>query len=179
MQAAAVAGVDALVAVYHSDHRELCAHERDWPFRIMNMYEIVGASMGLQRDDQFKRLKMMQGMKIARSPGYKRSQGQQAHEYHCCPYLRKAFTKTKKRLYAFRFHDLQKTCQPHHQTRVARAHHFIHYPRRALDSGYLEAATTQLRNRDRAVPEGGTGRRQQPRRIALVLRGKGTVTLLD
>ena len=23
---------DALVAVYHSDHRELCAHERDWPF---------------------------------------------------------------------------------------------------------------------------------------------------
>ena len=57
---AAAAGVDALVAVYHSDHRELCAHERDWPFRIMNMYEIVGASMGLHRDDHFKRLKMMQ-----------------------------------------------------------------------------------------------------------------------
>jgi Fe-S oxidoreductase len=60
LRAAAAAGVDALVAVYHSDHRELCAHERDWPFRIMNMYEIVGASMGLHRDDQFKRLKMMQ-----------------------------------------------------------------------------------------------------------------------
>jgi heterodisulfide reductase subunit D len=60
LQAAAVAGVDALVAVYHSDHRELCAHERDWPFRIMNMYEIVGASMGLHRDDHYKRLKMMQ-----------------------------------------------------------------------------------------------------------------------
>ena len=42
----ASAGVDALVAVYHADHRELCAHERDWPFRIMNMLEIVGASMG-------------------------------------------------------------------------------------------------------------------------------------
>jgi hypothetical protein len=60
LEAAATAGVDALVAVYHSDHRELCAHERDWPFRIMNMYEIVGASMGLRRDDHFKRLKMMQ-----------------------------------------------------------------------------------------------------------------------
>jgi heterodisulfide reductase subunit D len=60
LEAAATAGVDALVAVYHSDHRELCAHERDWPFRIMNMYEIIGASMGLRRDDHFKRLKMMQ-----------------------------------------------------------------------------------------------------------------------
>jgi heterodisulfide reductase subunit D len=60
LKAAEAAGVDALVAVYHSDHRELCAHERDWPFRIMNIYEIVGASMGLHRDDRFKRLKMMQ-----------------------------------------------------------------------------------------------------------------------
>jgi Fe-S oxidoreductase len=60
LEAAEVAGVDALVAVYHSDHRALCAHERDWPFRVMNIYEIVGASMGLHEDDQFKRMKMMQ-----------------------------------------------------------------------------------------------------------------------
>jgi len=60
LRAAAAAGIDALVAVYHSDHRELCAHERDWPFRIVNMYEIVGASMGLHHDDDFKRLKMLQ-----------------------------------------------------------------------------------------------------------------------
>jgi len=60
LKAAEAAGIDALVAVYHSDHRELCAHERDFPFRIMNMYEIVGASMGLQRKDRYKRLKMMQ-----------------------------------------------------------------------------------------------------------------------
>jgi hypothetical protein len=60
LEAAAAAGIDALVAVYHSDHRELCAHERDWPFRILNIYEIVGASMGLHYDDDFKRLKMMQ-----------------------------------------------------------------------------------------------------------------------
>jgi heterodisulfide reductase subunit D len=60
LEAAAAAGIDALVAVYHSDHRALCAHERDWPFRIMNMYEIVGASMGLHEDDHYKRLKIMQ-----------------------------------------------------------------------------------------------------------------------
>jgi heterodisulfide reductase subunit D len=60
LAAAEAAGIDALVAVYHSDHRELCAHERDWPFRIMNMYEIVGLGMGLDYDDSFKRLKIMQ-----------------------------------------------------------------------------------------------------------------------
>ena len=58
--AAEAAGIDALVAVYHSDHRELCAHERDWPFRILNIYEIVGASMGLHYEDRFKRMKIMQ-----------------------------------------------------------------------------------------------------------------------
>jgi Fe-S oxidoreductase len=60
LEAARAAGVDALVAVYHSDHRELCAHERDWPFRILNVLEIVGASMGIGEADHFKRLKMMQ-----------------------------------------------------------------------------------------------------------------------
>jgi Fe-S oxidoreductase len=60
LDAAERAGIDALVAVYHADHRELCAHERDYPFRIMNLLEIVGDSMGLRRDDHFKRLKMMQ-----------------------------------------------------------------------------------------------------------------------
>jgi heterodisulfide reductase subunit D len=60
LDAAEQAGVDALVAVYHADHRELCAHERDYPFRIMNLLEIVGDSMGLSHDDHFKRLKLMQ-----------------------------------------------------------------------------------------------------------------------
>src|SRR5512146_1659165 len=60
LEAAAAAGVDALVAIYHVDHRELCAHERDWPFRIVNILDIVGASMGLHHDDHFKRLKIMQ-----------------------------------------------------------------------------------------------------------------------
>src|SRR4029453_8055592 len=60
LQAASDAGVDALVAVYHSDHRELCAHERDWPFRIINVLEVVGASMGLHQNDWYKELKLMQ-----------------------------------------------------------------------------------------------------------------------
>jgi hypothetical protein len=60
LEAAEAAGVDALVALYHVDHRELCAHERDWPFRIINVLEIVGASMGLIWRDEFKRLKIMQ-----------------------------------------------------------------------------------------------------------------------
>ena len=56
----AAAGVDALVAVYHSDHRELCAHERDWPFRIINVLEIVGESMGFRQEDHYKNLKIKQ-----------------------------------------------------------------------------------------------------------------------
>jgi heterodisulfide reductase subunit D len=60
LEAAKAAGIDALVAVYHSDHRELCAHERDWPFRIMNILELVGESMGLSQDDHYKALKIKQ-----------------------------------------------------------------------------------------------------------------------
>lgn len=64
LEAARDAGVDALVAVYHPDHRELCAHERDFPFRIVNLLEIVGASMGLSQEDRFKRLKKLQDVEL-------------------------------------------------------------------------------------------------------------------
>jgi heterodisulfide reductase subunit D len=60
LEAARAAGIDALVAVYHSDHRDLCAHERDWPFRIVNLLEVLGQSMGLHQHDRFKELKIMQ-----------------------------------------------------------------------------------------------------------------------
>jgi len=60
LQAAETAGVDALAAVYHADHRELCAHELDWSFRIINFLELVGASMGIYRNDYFKELKLKQ-----------------------------------------------------------------------------------------------------------------------
>jgi Fe-S oxidoreductase len=62
LAAAETAGVDALVAVYHADHRELCAHERDYPFRILNLLELVGESMGVRHADEFKRLKLMQNV---------------------------------------------------------------------------------------------------------------------
>jgi heterodisulfide reductase subunit D len=60
LQAAAEAGVTALAGIYHACHRELCSHERDWPFEVVNFLELVGESMGLQRPDLFKRLKIMQ-----------------------------------------------------------------------------------------------------------------------
>ena len=60
LEAARAARVDALVAVYHPDHRELCAHEAEYPFRILNVLEIVGASMGLAREDRYKALKLTQ-----------------------------------------------------------------------------------------------------------------------
>jgi heterodisulfide reductase subunit D len=60
LEAAREAGIDALVTVYHSEHRELCAHERDWPFRIVNLLELVGMSMGIERHDRYKELKMIQ-----------------------------------------------------------------------------------------------------------------------
>jgi heterodisulfide reductase subunit D len=60
LEAARQADVDALVTVYHSDHRELCAHERDWPFRIVNLLEIIGDSAGLKQFDRYKQLKLLQ-----------------------------------------------------------------------------------------------------------------------
>jgi heterodisulfide reductase subunit D len=60
LQAAADAGVTTLAGIYHACHRELCSHERDWPLEVVNFLELVGESMGLQRPDLFKRLKIMQ-----------------------------------------------------------------------------------------------------------------------
>ena len=60
LDAARQARLDALVAVYHSDHRELCAHERDQPFRILNILEVIGESMGLSQHDRYKELKITQ-----------------------------------------------------------------------------------------------------------------------
>ena len=60
LQAAADAGVSTLAGIYHACHRELCSHQRDWPFEVVNFLELVGESMGLHRPDLFKRLKIMQ-----------------------------------------------------------------------------------------------------------------------
>lgn len=58
--AAEAAGVDCLVGIYHACHRELCAHERDYPFRIVNFLELVGEAMAVERQDLFKQWKIMQ-----------------------------------------------------------------------------------------------------------------------
>jgi heterodisulfide reductase subunit D len=60
MAAAEEAGVTTLAGIYHSDHRELSSHENQWSFEVVNFMELIGASMGLHREDIFKRLKLMQ-----------------------------------------------------------------------------------------------------------------------
>jgi Fe-S oxidoreductase len=62
LEAARDAGVDALVSVYHADHREFCGHESQWPFQIINALEVVGASMGIRHEDSYKRLKLKQNV---------------------------------------------------------------------------------------------------------------------
>ncbi|MCB9929705.1 MAG: (Fe-S)-binding protein [Alphaproteobacteria bacterium] len=57
---AEAAGVDTLVGLYHSDHREFAGHEAHWPFAVANYMELVGESMGLAAPDRFKALKAMQ-----------------------------------------------------------------------------------------------------------------------
>ena len=53
-------GIDVLCGIYHGDHRELSAHQDQWPFDIVNYMDLIGESMGLDRPDLFKRLKLMQ-----------------------------------------------------------------------------------------------------------------------
>src|SRR3990170_1498494 len=60
LEAAAAAGVDYLVGIYHACHRELCAHETASPFKVVNFLELVGEAMGFEQTDLFKQWKMMQ-----------------------------------------------------------------------------------------------------------------------
>jgi Fe-S oxidoreductase len=60
LEAARRAGIDALVTIYHSEHRELCAHEGEQPFRILNILEVLGQSMGVHHHDRYKELKLTQ-----------------------------------------------------------------------------------------------------------------------
>ena len=62
LEAATEAGIDTLAGVYHACHRDICSHERDWPFEVVNFLELIGASMGMERPDVFKRLKMLQSV---------------------------------------------------------------------------------------------------------------------
>jgi ferredoxin len=59
LRRAEAAGITTLAGIFHSDHRELVGHEPEWPFRIVNYMELVGASLGVSREDTFKRLRLM------------------------------------------------------------------------------------------------------------------------
>ncbi len=60
LEAAEAAGVTTLAGIYHACHRDLCAHEAEWPFDVVNFMELVGAALGVSRPDLFKRLKLRQ-----------------------------------------------------------------------------------------------------------------------
>ena len=46
LESAAAAGATILAGVYHACHRDLYAHERDWPFEVVNYMEFIGEAMG-------------------------------------------------------------------------------------------------------------------------------------
>ena len=60
LESAAAAGATILAGVYHACHRDLYAHERDWPFEVVNYMEVIGEAMGIKRLDIFKRLNLLQ-----------------------------------------------------------------------------------------------------------------------
>ena len=52
------AGVDSLLTVYHSCHRELCDLEKDEPFAIENFMTVLGQAMGFEYPDYTKTYKI-------------------------------------------------------------------------------------------------------------------------
>ncbi|MDP7392863.1 MAG: (Fe-S)-binding protein [Alphaproteobacteria bacterium] len=62
LEAATDAGIDTLAGVYHACHRDICSHERNWPFEVVNFLELIGEAIGVERPDVFKRLKMLQNV---------------------------------------------------------------------------------------------------------------------
>jgi heterodisulfide reductase subunit D len=59
LAAVADAGVTTLATVYHACHRELCDAGYGRSFEIVNFMEILGAGLGFESEDLYKRLKLM------------------------------------------------------------------------------------------------------------------------
>ena len=59
-EAAEAAGVDTLATIFHACHREICHFESGRSFEIVNFMELLGESLGIRREDVYKRLKLMQ-----------------------------------------------------------------------------------------------------------------------
>ena len=68
LRVAAEAGVTTLAGIYHSCHRDFCAHEKEWPFEVVNFMELVGEAMGVTRPDMFKHFKLLEDVDC----GYRR-----------------------------------------------------------------------------------------------------------
>jgi len=58
-RAAMDAGVDTLATIYHADHREICDAGTGQSFEIVNFMELLGAALGIDSDDAYKRLKQI------------------------------------------------------------------------------------------------------------------------
>jgi heterodisulfide reductase subunit D len=58
-RAAADAGVTTLATIYHACHREICTLDDGRSFEIVNFMEILGAGLGIDSEDLYKRLKLI------------------------------------------------------------------------------------------------------------------------
>jgi heterodisulfide reductase subunit D len=58
LEAAKRARVDAVVNVYHSCQREVCGHEANFPFVIVNYLTLLGEAMGIEHADLYKAWKL-------------------------------------------------------------------------------------------------------------------------
>src|ERR1700722_16737479 len=58
-RAAADAGVTTLATIYHADHREICDAGTGRSFEIVNFMELLGAGLGIDSEDLYKRLKQI------------------------------------------------------------------------------------------------------------------------
>ncbi len=59
LRAGQAAKITTFAGVYHADHRELITHEANWPFEVVNYMDLIGQSLGFDRPDVFKKLKLM------------------------------------------------------------------------------------------------------------------------
>ena len=53
------AGIDTLATIYHADHREICDAATGRSFEIVNFMELLGAGLGIDSEDAYKRLKQI------------------------------------------------------------------------------------------------------------------------
>jgi heterodisulfide reductase subunit D len=53
------AGVDILATIHHADHRDICDAATGRSFEIVNFMELLGAGLGIDCDDAYKRLKQI------------------------------------------------------------------------------------------------------------------------